>query len=236
VIDAGANIGFFTLHTSRAVSSSGSVHAFEPNPAILSRLTANVRANGLDNVVLNGTALGSRDTMVELIQPLPNRSGDASLYFQESDPALRVQIRQQTLDQYCHYRGIVPDLVKVDVEGAELEVLRGARHLLGTARPMLVVEHNPVTSRRSGFETTDMARWLENEFGYRVLWIGPRQLTDYWLAIETSDILHATGNLLVLPGDSAPTVVARINGSYPVSPMSYAALEFWPPERGRRGN
>ena len=142
VFDVGANVGELTLLFSRFVGASGSVHAFEPSGRAFERLEAVCRATSLRNVRLNRLALAEVEGAVSLhvydddhmswntraARPLEDYGIDVKPLAVEEVPAV-------TADLYCERNGIAEiDLLKVDVEGAEFQVLVGARRLLGERR------------------------------------------------------------------------------------------------------
>lgn len=142
VFDVGANVGELTLLFSRFVGASGSVHAFEPTGRGFERLEAVCRAASLRNVRLNRLALAEAEGPVSLhvydgdylswttraARPLEDYGIDVKPSSVEETPAT-------TADLYCERNGVAEiDLLKVDVEGAELQVLFGARRLLGERR------------------------------------------------------------------------------------------------------
>jgi FkbM family methyltransferase len=140
VFDVGAHYG---LHTLRFLVHGARVLAFEPNPYCHRWLRSWCAANGVA-CELEPVAVGERAATVVLAVP----EGDtcrASIL-----PGVRahwrdaivhtVTARQVALDDIVAERGLVPDLVKIDTEGAELAVLRGGVDLLRTAHPTLVFE------------------------------------------------------------------------------------------------
>ena len=142
VFDVGANVGELTLLFSRSVGASGSVHAFEPTGRGFERLEALCRAASLRNVRLNRLALAEGEGSVSLhvydgdylswttraVRPLEDYGIDVKPMGVEEAPAT-------TLDLYCERNGVAEiDLLKIDVEGAEFQVLVGARRLLNERR------------------------------------------------------------------------------------------------------
>ncbi|HLG14354.1 MAG TPA: FkbM family methyltransferase [Blastocatellia bacterium] len=135
-IDVGANVGYFSIMALRRVGSTGEVHAFEPHPRSVRCLTLTQRANPWRNFVIHGLAAGERAGIMGLVEMWePGHS-----YLNASD-AGTYPCPVVPLDSWAEYyarRGL--NLMKVDVEGAELNVLRGARELLTICRPVVVCE------------------------------------------------------------------------------------------------
>jgi FkbM family methyltransferase len=142
VFDVGANVGELTLLFSRFVGASGSVHAFEPTGRVFERLETVCRAASLRNVQLNRLALAENEGPVSLhvydddylswttraVRPLEDYGIDVKPLAIEEVPAT-------TLDLYCERSGVAEiDLLKVDVEGAEFQVLTGAQQMLREQR------------------------------------------------------------------------------------------------------
>jgi FkbM family methyltransferase len=138
VWDVGAHIGFFSALAARCVGQSGRVHAFEPLRANRVRLLETIEQNGLDRVEVHPSAVAGRAGTKELyghpasaMWSLVGRSGVHE----------RVEVQCVTLDDLFADGALgVPALVKLDVEGAELEILRGAGRLLNETDAMLLVE------------------------------------------------------------------------------------------------
>jgi FkbM family methyltransferase len=128
VYDVGANVGFLTLLAARRVGPAGAVYAFEPHPRAAEVLRANVRANSFANVHVVEAAVGRTTGRVRIRADdhLTARLGDAGF-----------DVSQIALD---HVDAAAPTLVKIDVEGAEVDVLEGASRVLAEARPVVICE------------------------------------------------------------------------------------------------
>ncbi len=150
VFDLGAHIGFLSLYFARLVGPGGKVYAFEPGPNNLPYLRRNVRARPNIEVVPKG--VGDRDGELTLyVESLTGQNNsfvrdfDVFEYYKGRafDSGIRTteaRVRMVTLDQFVREKGIRPDLVKIDVEGFELEVLKGAASTLRDNRPLLLIE------------------------------------------------------------------------------------------------
>ena len=135
-LDIGANIGIVSVILSKIVGQTGFVHSFEPNPALSRQLHETMAHNEIRNVKVHSTALGSTDGHMELTIPSENK-GAASLVRKTNDPdAESVDVKISRLDDICDDENIQSvRFVKIDVEGFETEVFKGADTLLSSIRP-----------------------------------------------------------------------------------------------------
>ncbi len=150
ILDLGAHIGFLSLYFARLVGPGGKVYAFEPGPNNLPYLRRNVRSRPNIEVVPRG--VGDRDGELTLyVESLTGQNNsfvrdfDVFEYYKDRafDSGIRVteaRVGMVTLDRFARDTGVRPDLVKIDVEGFELEVLRGAVSLLRDIQPLLLIE------------------------------------------------------------------------------------------------
>ena len=154
VIDVGANTGIYALQASLTVGARGRVYAFEPVPHIYERLVEHVRINGSFNILTFPFALADSNGAATF--HLGRTSGQGSLFRRETDQTTTV--RTQTLDSFLADQGIKHvDVVKVDVEGAEVHVLRGMRELLSRPhKPMLMFEFCPANLQAAGFTPAEL--------------------------------------------------------------------------------
>lgn len=134
--DVGSHIGFFSLLGSQLVGISGHVHAFEPSNETRNRLNASIELNAAENITVHALAMSNAEGHAQL--HTGKSSLTASLIGEKShDDADNVVTA--TLDSVSTTIA-QPDLIKVDAEGAELDVLKGGRKLLADHHPQLIVE------------------------------------------------------------------------------------------------
>ncbi|WP_316170330.1 FkbM family methyltransferase [Bradyrhizobium sp. SZCCHNRI1058] len=136
VCDIGANKGSFLYWLARW-SAPGRVIAFEPQPDLAERLARLCSRFSLDNVVVEPRAVYSRSSRKTLFVPEGHQPGASLLRPAETSKAIQVQTT--SLDDYLPDTANV-SAIKIDVEGAELDVLRGAERTLRRCRPLIVVE------------------------------------------------------------------------------------------------
>jgi FkbM family methyltransferase len=143
-LDIGANIGYFTAVLSLKTGPGGRVYAFEPVPVTLEHLKLTIRANGFGNVTLMEGALGEESKQVTITYS-PEVLGNASLRDRKHSPnARRSEVTMRTLDS-LYECGLIRkcDFIKMDVEGYELNVLRGGMRYLRDSCPDILFEYNP---------------------------------------------------------------------------------------------
>jgi FkbM family methyltransferase len=139
--DVGANIGFFSLIAARAVGSGGHVYAFEPVPRNAAAIRRSLALNGFDRIDVYAVAVGARSGRSAL--RLARHIGGAALVSTDPPPDLcgELAVDVVALDEaIARWRLRPPSLVKIDVEGAELEVLQGMTRTLQTVRPTVIYE------------------------------------------------------------------------------------------------
>lgn len=169
--DVGANFGQFALMAGRRVGEAGQVHAFEPSGEMVRQARANVELNGLDHVVVNHVAVSDRPGTLALKVCAPGQESFNSLGtpMRGADQVAATEtVRAITLDDYAAEHGIERvDLIKIDVEGAELAVVRGAARLLQLPTVSVVAcEFNPATLCGMGTTPTRLAAaFIELGFG-----------------------------------------------------------------------
>jgi len=159
-VDVGANAGLYSVLAARRVAPSGRVFAFEPSADEFARLAWALRANAVDNVVASNIALGARPGFVGFLPAPPRHTGlhrlrsdgDTSLHkvwAERGDVAVQLAAQERVA------------LMKIDVEGGELDVLRGFQALLEAGRiGRLVIEVSDAFLRRYGASAAELYAYL----------------------------------------------------------------------------
>jgi FkbM family methyltransferase len=165
VFDIGANIGLWSLYLAELVGDRGTVEAFEPVPGNIQRLEENLELSGHRNVHVHTIALGSKTGAVYLY--VPYDPGSAALAPEQQGDHLKVTAQCRRLDDVWAERGR-PHVafVKMDVEGSEPEVLRGAREFLATCNPVITCEINQQKLKALGESSGSIFEFL-GYFGYK---------------------------------------------------------------------
>ncbi|MBV8280457.1 MAG: FkbM family methyltransferase [Candidatus Eremiobacteraeota bacterium] len=171
ILEAGANVGYFTLLMAKAAGSAGSVHSFECDPDLATLARDNVEINGLHRVArVVEKALGEKSGRVTFYRTDRHRGGGSIVAGLEqiphnpTDQRVPLDVEMTTLDDYCAANSIVPDLIKLDAEGAEPAILRGSPKLLASPRALtLVMEFFPRFVRDAGDDPASVLQGLRNQ-------------------------------------------------------------------------
>jgi FkbM family methyltransferase len=147
IVDAGANLGTFTVPFSKTVGTYGKVISFEPQPVIHGCLKETIALNKLENVDLHRKCLGSEPGEIEIYEPDYTKPGNFSgLPFREitynevhfTQNLIRTPV--VTLDSILN--GSRMDFLKIDVEGMEIDVLKGGEQAIAKHKPVIYTENN----------------------------------------------------------------------------------------------
>jgi len=140
--DVGANVGFFAVIAARLLGPRGLVFCFEPLPENARQIEYNARLNGFANITVRQEALGGSirtDVFNTSAEPTWGMLSTVGKQPVQAQGQITVDVR--TLDSLCAAGGLPrPDLIQVDIEGAEAEFLQGAWDTFRAARPILVLE------------------------------------------------------------------------------------------------
>jgi FkbM family methyltransferase len=178
-VDVGANHGWFTVLMARTVGASGVVWAIEPGAAMLAALRENLALNDGRAVIVHELALGDDNGEVDLhiFADLPHGHASTARLGDHAYKAQRVLMR--TLDDLLEAADGPPALVKVDVEGAERDVLLGARATLAAERSMWLLEVNYDTAAAFGYLPIALLERFNADYAvYRLDGDGPVPETD----------------------------------------------------------
>jgi FkbM family methyltransferase len=167
VLDIGAHVGYFTFNLSRLVGHRGSVVAFEPDVRARARLGRSVTANAFSNVVISPLALSATEGELEFFLS-PVLGWSTAVRDTHLTGLEKVVVKTAPLDLLIE-RGEVSNtiqFIKMDIEGFEVDALRGMEGVLRKGRPMLLVEVNEPMLKARGESPATLGLMLES-FGYR---------------------------------------------------------------------
>ena len=169
--DIGANQGFYTLLAAKKVGPQGKIFAFEPVPREFRNLKWNIFINGLKNVKIEAQALGCQNGFTNMFYCLNGKGSYSSL----QPPSEKIKARRKvikvsitSLDRYIQHNNILSiDFIKIDVEGGELDVLKGGINVLSKSRPVLMCEVSDKRTEQWGYSASEICDFVKK---YKYQW------------------------------------------------------------------
>ncbi len=167
-MDLGANNGHFTLLMGQHVGSEGRVLALEPDPACMARLRQNVGANGLRNVEMLCCAVSDAPAILPLHLDTGG-GGDNRLSIMPGEVRSHIQTCCLTVDHMVHLIGGGAHFIKMDVQGHEMKVLKGATRVLAGCPDLgMLVEYSPLHLQAAGDSGSELIKLLHRN-GFLVM-------------------------------------------------------------------
>lgn len=196
-VDIGANIGLMSLHAANILNGKGRVISFEPLPGTYNILQHNIKINNFNNIDAANLALGSENGTVEIFENLKINRGSSSLIKpDETESGYKIEIKR--LDDYLAENNIdhKVDCLKIDVEGWELEVLKGASSLLSKPdAPVCIIECSNLHPTHGGV-SEDIFTFLRSVNSYRIFRLaGGKDNPSKLIEIKSIDELPEHDNL-----------------------------------------
>ncbi len=171
-IDVGAHFGYFTLLAADLVTDSGKVAALEPSPNNFELLKVN--ADAIKNIQIHPLAASQQKEIITFYE-FPTAYSEYNTlnveqfknedWFKQEQPK-PVQVQATTLDSFFQTTGLHPNVIKMDIEGAEIKALKGMRHYLTFAQPRIIIEFSLLNQA----EHQEAVKYLQT-FGYSIFCI-----------------------------------------------------------------
>lgn len=163
LIDVGAHHGLMSLSASRIGHPSLKIFAFEPNPRSLPILRENISLNATANITV--LPLGLSDSITE--RPFFANTGEHSWnstfveeFANKNHLGHIATVKTTTLDHFCAEHQLAPTVLKIDTEGFDFFVLKGAHEVIKQFLPHILVEFNPIAARKAGLSLDEIASFL----------------------------------------------------------------------------
>lgn len=144
IFDIGAHIGLYTIPASSVIAADGIVYAFEPSETNRKYLKLHLKYNNINNVVIVPCLVGEESKKEQVFYENKNTDPMNSLHPKKNiGRYTKVHREQISLDDFHRKSGIKPDVIKIDVEGAECNVLKGAREVIAKYGPVIFLSVHP---------------------------------------------------------------------------------------------
>ncbi|MFH1472021.1 MAG: FkbM family methyltransferase [Nanoarchaeota archaeon] len=185
MIDVGANIGWYSMNFAKSFPKS-QIYSFEPIPESYANILSNIALNNLTNITTIHSGVSDHEG-VETFYYDTELSGNASLTnLSEKKNVSTVNAQLITLDNYCSQKSIKPDFIKVDVEGAELFVFKGARKIISDNHPIVFAEMLRKWSSKFGYHPNQIIA-LFKELDYKCYTLCKEQLIPLEIMTDSTE-------------------------------------------------
>jgi len=183
--DIGANVGFFTVIGARLVGPTGHVYAFEPVPENVAFVRKNVALNNFSNVTVFERAVSQSSGKGELL--VSHYSGGATLSPSDAPSDLKgvIAVDLISIDELIAQQGLIPPtVVKIDVEGAEMEVLKGMIQTIEKYRPIIIYELDDGDEQTFRRKQRECDTFIQG-FGYKLTLLADSYPRADWIVSHT---------------------------------------------------
>lgn len=168
IFDVGANFGETTLNFAKLTGTHGRVHAFEPMPWVFEKCRHNIGLNSFSNIILENMALSNEEEQLLVNDPVNGNSGGIFTTKITAPLPGKIAIQAGTVDNYILKKNIrAINILKIDVEGFEMNVLKGADHTLQNFKPIIYFEICEKNLQRAGSSSKELIDFL-NASGYKI--------------------------------------------------------------------
>jgi FkbM family methyltransferase len=175
VVDAGTYVGVFTIYASKLIGATGRVFAFEPDPGTLEKLKINLRLNNVTNVVVIDKGLWSQNTTLFFRKGL--ELGSSFVIDQNVNRDEVVEVPVTTIDTVLKDEPVHGRLfIKMNIEGSEVEALKGAVNTTTKYKPFVVVRTNHIVN---GKTTDKPVEDFLKQYGYKTVTLQLSELTTF---------------------------------------------------------
>jgi FkbM family methyltransferase len=161
--DIGANIGAYSLVASKIVGQEGKVHSFEPVSAVFERFQENIKLNNITNITANRNAVYQSSQILELFVSSKENAGMSSIYHHDTESGKVEKVEAVAIDDYVIKNNIQRiDLIKIDIEGAELFALKGMTNSLKRFRPGIIIEISDDVIKNTGLGSDEVPELMKS--------------------------------------------------------------------------
>lgn len=158
-VDVGANIGLMSIEASRSVGNEGKVYSFEPHPTTVKILQFNIDLNAIKNIDVIEKGVGSKSGEAKIYDRWDVNRGGASLLSSNTEQE-SYDIQIVSLDEVLEKDEV--EMIKIDIEGFELEALKGAKSILSSKTPPILIVECTEETEHQDYTREELYSWLKH--------------------------------------------------------------------------
>jgi FkbM family methyltransferase len=199
-VDIGANIGLMSIVASMAVGDEGEIYSFEPHPETAKILRFNIDLNAISNIKVIQKGVGSENGQAKIYDRWDvNRGGASFIASNSKQDSYDVEIVR--LDDVLSSISI--DMIKIDIEGFELEALKGAKNIIGSEKPPILIVECTQETEHQEYSREELYFWLKNTNSkYKFFKLkGSKSRRSKLIEIADESDLPTHDNLFCIPED-----------------------------------
>ena len=179
--DIGAHIGLVSLPAGKEMRRSSKVISFEPSNKNFKHLKSHVKNNSLEKKIsLNQCLVGEENCQRIFYSSKKESPINSIVKFDQFKKYKKEKLKQITLDSFCDESGLIPEVIKIDVEGAEINVLKGAKNILKKYKPIIYLSIHPRHIKELGSDIIELINLID-EIGYKIEDFEGNQISHYSL-------------------------------------------------------
>ncbi len=166
--DVGAHVGIVTLPVSKAIGQMGTVYSFEPSKKNQFFLNYHIKKNYIQNVkVINKVVSSKKKNRIKFFESDQPSGMNSILQIKEKKITNEIFCETITLDDFCIKNKLLPEIIKVDIEGAEIDLLYGSLNLIKRCQPMIFLSYHPSHIKKLGYKK-DLIFKILDKINYKI--------------------------------------------------------------------
>jgi FkbM family methyltransferase len=195
-IDVGANVGLMSLIFAKCIGNSGKVFSFEPEPNNNAALLNNIKLNSFSNISVSNSALSNKKGVLKFYLSNDNNSGTHSLYYNSEKLSTDfIEVQALPFDEFIVGKNISDiKLIKIDVEGAEIDVIEGMKMTLQSLKPVLILEVVEKYLNQRESSSSEFKKYMLNKMNYEPY----KLLNSGYLSAEPLDDICPGDNIVFI--------------------------------------
>lgn len=162
IVDVGAHIGLFSLCAAKNSAKESRIYAFEPAKLNYSYLKNHIKKNNFETKIFSYKLLLGKNTDVTELFIEDEVSGKNSITNYNQKFKKSEKVDQTTIDLFCEVNNLNPEIIKIDAEGAEIDILQGSANILKTCNPVIFLSVHPKILIQKGQSTEELFYFLKN--------------------------------------------------------------------------
>ena len=167
-LDVGSHIGIVTLPIAKVMRETGKVYSFEPSRKNLFFLRFHLKINNIKNVKVIDKVVSSKKNSNSSFYESEDTTGMNSIIpLEEKKITHHTKLESISLDYFCLQNEIIPDFIKVDIEGSEIELLKGSIKIMKKYKPIFFLSYHPYHIKKLGYKDDDFFKIID-KMNYKI--------------------------------------------------------------------